>query len=91
MAHDIIDCLCRGDTILDEPEGFAPHRLQQAVADKGIYFLFDMHRLHADFGIGLHGAGYCGIRCFRPADNLNHRQQVNRVIGMRHHDAVSER
>ena len=48
MGHEVINLLGGGDAVFDEPQRFAPHRLQQPIPDMSRDFSSKGNRLHTD-------------------------------------------
>ena len=66
----------------------APRRLEQAVADEGLDLLPDDHRLHADRRIDLAGLLDEFLGRLLAADDLDQRQQIDRVERVPDHQAL---
>src|SRR5690606_5271748 len=83
IAHDIVQLFNGADAVLDQPKRFTPHRLKEAITDKGFDLLADHDGLHADRRIKL-------LRLLNrirgrllAANYFDQRQEIAGVDGMR--------
>ena len=88
MGNDIVNILGCGNAVFDQPQGFAPDRLKQAITNMRVNLASDHNWLHADLlqhvSCGQHIAVFC------PAHQFNHWQQIHRIIRMRDNDLISK-
>ena len=83
IADDVVDLLDARDVVVDEPERLAPERLEQPVADEGLDLAADHDGLHAERGVERHRPLDHFGRGRLARDDLDERQQIDRVERMR--------
>ena len=82
IADHVVEGLDVADVVLDQPEGLAPQRLQQPVADEGVDLPGDVDALHAHRLEERDRVADRLRRSLPAADDLDQRQEIDRVVGM---------
>ena len=83
LADDLIDLRGAGEIVPHEPQGFAPKRFKQSVADVRVDLLVKHRGVHADAAQNGSCGLKAGLRGARVRDDFDQRQQVNRVVRVR--------
>ena len=90
-ADGIVDLRRCGDTVHQHPQRLTPDGLKEAVADKGVDFLFQDQGEHPDVLHDLHGFGDHFGRVLGAARHFGERQQIDRIERVGHDDVVRRR
>ena len=78
----VVDLLGGGDAVFHQPQRLAPDGLEETVGDKGLDFLADLQRVHADGPVDFTGPPDCLVACLFATNHFHQRQQIDRVERM---------
>ena len=88
VADRVVDLAGRGDAVVHEPERLAPERFEQAVGDEAVDLRAHDERLHAERRVERHRALDGFSATLLAGDDLDERQQVDRVERMTDDEAL---
>ena len=81
-ADGVVDLADRGDAAVDQPQRLAPQRLEEAVGHEAVDLDVEHERAHADRPVGIGDTGDDVVAPPGAGDDLDQRQQVDRVERM---------